>query len=321
MRVVRAYMVRHGVPKRFHADQGSTFESAEFKEFCAKWGIQFSDNSPKHPQGNAIAEAHVKKAKHIITTAADEDEFADALIALMQTPIAPGQPSPAQLHFGRNLRDTLHPEVRKSDQGWQEHKEWRMRKNEKEKEYYDRGTKVLCELEKGDSVLVWHKEEWQRGVITEKLARPRSYEVQITKTGRKLQRNRVQIRKVDPEMSEQREKNLKPSSFFQLAVPVPVLSRAIPVIDPQRRPTAAYDPDQEENEDMDEAETEPEDVPDTLSGQATPDSVHESEGSEAAESEYDDALDESSADEDDPSTPVVQTRAGRRVRPPDRYTP
>jgi hypothetical protein len=27
MRVVRVYMARHGIPRRFHADQGLTFES------------------------------------------------------------------------------------------------------------------------------------------------------------------------------------------------------------------------------------------------------------------------------------------------------
>jgi transposase InsO family protein len=110
-RLLRLYMTRNGVPKNFHSDQGSAFESTEFQEFCDRWGITRTTNSPKYPRGNGLAEAHVKKAKHILTTVANDDELAQALLALMQTPVAPGKPSPAQLHLGRNHRDEMHPQV------------------------------------------------------------------------------------------------------------------------------------------------------------------------------------------------------------------
>jgi hypothetical protein len=112
--------MRNGVPRVFHSDQGSTFEGEEFQKFCREWGIQFSDNSAKHPRGNAIAEAHVKKIKHVLSTAANDDEMTKAILAMMQTPVAPGQPSPMQLHMGGNMRDELHPAVERYEGSWSE---------------------------------------------------------------------------------------------------------------------------------------------------------------------------------------------------------
>ncbi len=95
-RLLRVYMTRNGVPRRFHSDQGSAFTAAEFRDFCAKWGIMVTTGSAKHPRGNAVAEASVKKVKKILRTARDEDELAMALLAMHQTPIAP-DPGPAAL--------------------------------------------------------------------------------------------------------------------------------------------------------------------------------------------------------------------------------
>jgi hypothetical protein len=195
-------MTRNGVPRGFHSDLGSTYESAEFQAFCRKWGIEFSDSSPKHSQGNAIAEAHVKKVKHLLATAGDEDELTRGLLALMQTPVAPGCPSPAQMHYGRNLRDDLHPNVKKETRLWSDHKEWKETKSAKSKEYYDRGTRQLRKLEAGERVLIWHRERWQQGAIMKQLARPQSYQVRIKESGQVLERNRRLLRAVAEELGD-----------------------------------------------------------------------------------------------------------------------
>ncbi len=124
-RLMRDYMSRNGVPRRFHSDQGTAFTSREFHEFCAAWGVTVTVGSAKHPRWNAIAEAYVKKLKRILRTARDDDDLAKALLALRQTPLAPGRPSPAQLHFGRNLRDELHPRVEQASTEWQNVHQWR----------------------------------------------------------------------------------------------------------------------------------------------------------------------------------------------------
>jgi hypothetical protein len=294
-------MIRNGVPKRFHSDQGSTFEAEEFQSFCRRWGIEFTDNSPKYSRGNAIAEAHVKKAKHLLSTATDEDDLARGLIALMQTPVAPGKPSPAQLHLGRNVRDALHPEVKRNDQPWEEHKKWKEEKAVAAKKYYDRGTRPLRELESGEKVLVWHRDRWQRGTVLEKLNRPRSYSVQIEGTGQKLQRNRAMLRALDEAVEDEENKACHPFSMLQQRFPVRVLKprpsssgAASTSADP------AIDIDNDEASDIDQEEP-----------------VMEEE-------EEDEWSDASLGDVPDPTTPPpapYQTRQGRAVRAPDRYSP
>jgi hypothetical protein len=304
IRVVRAYMTRNGVPKRIHADQGSTYEAGEFQQFCQKWGISFTDSSPKHSQGNAIAEAHVKKAKHLLTTATDEDELARGLIALMQTPVAPGMPSPAQLHFGRNLRDELRPKVEQEKREWLAHKAWKEEKARKTKSYYDRGTRQLKELEAGARVLIWHRERWQCGTVLEKLPRPRSYSVRIDSTGQRLERNRVKLRAVDEEISDERNDatQMRPSFQSQPTVPLRVLT---PSPAPSRAASTPADRDEpdddDENSESDQEETvseeeEEDEWSDASGGTATPDPVT-------------------------PPPAQYRTRQGRPVRAPDRYSP
>jgi hypothetical protein len=303
IKVLRAYMTRNGVPRGFHSDQGSTFESAEFRAFCEKWGIVFSDNSPKHSRGNAIAEAHVKKIKHLLTTAADEDELAKGLISLMQTPVAPGKPSPAQLHLGRNLRDRLHPEVRVETRPWAAHKLWKEEKARISKKYFDRGTRALRELTPGEKVLVWHNERWQNGTVVQRMRRPRSYSVRIEETGRVLERNRVLLRTVDEDMSDPGTKEYNPYSLFQQRLPVRLLTP------PRARSGAASTPANPAAMMTDPASEDDQEAPVT---------DEESEG----EDDWGDASRGTNTPE--PPTPPDQglrTRAGRTVRAPDRYSP
>ncbi len=321
MRVMRLYMIRNGVPQLFHADQGSAFEAREFQEFCEKWGIKFSDNSPKYPRGNGIAEAHVKKAKHILATAADDDELAMALLAMMQTPVAMGSPSPAQLHMGRNMRDALHPQVNKEERGWEEHRRWKEAKAAKAKEYYDRGTRELSELQPSDQVLVWHKEQWQRGEVVRKLARPRSYEVKIHDTGRHLERNRAQIRAVAQDLTERALKRSQPFSLLQQRIPLPVLTAPTGVRTGAASTSGSNLHDQTYRSEEDD---QPENENDTSSEPPGDSDVDVSE----SESEYED-VEESEASqstdgEDTPPrtpSPAYRTKAGRPVRQPNRYSP
>jgi hypothetical protein len=189
-RLMREYMSRNGVPRGFHSDQGSSFMSAEFREFCANWGIRVTEGSAKHPKGNAVAETYVKKVKRILRTAKDEDDLAKALLALRQTPLAPGRPSPAQLHYGRSLRGELHPRVEQFQGDWSELRQWREAIAAERKMYYDKGTRELPDLQVGMLTMVHHNGKWERATVVAKMARLRSYEVRLESSGRVLQRNR-----------------------------------------------------------------------------------------------------------------------------------
>ncbi len=306
-RIVRLYMTRNGVPKIFHSDQGSAFEAREFDEFCEKWGIIRSSNSPKHPRGNGIAEAHVKKVKHLLTTSRDEDDLARALLALMQTPVAVGKPTPAELHFGRNVRDELHPVIRRTETGWDKHRQWRDEKNAKEKKYFDRGTRELKELSTGDAVLVWHRDEWQRGKVTQKLARPRSYEVELNETGRRLERNRVQLRAIGHDVSEPSMKSLRPFPFFQQRTEIPSLNET---------------PEQNNEEEDAEGTDHGEDTDDELQNIGSDGSGGESDGELSGDdSEEGEEFATPEPDQEPSDNTGFRTRQGRNVRAPRRYTP
>jgi transposase InsO family protein len=228
-RVMREYMSRNGVPRVFHSDQGSTFMAGEFRAFCKAWGIQVTEGSAKHPRGNAIAETYVKKIKRILRTARDDDDLAKAILALRQTPLAPGRPSPAQLHLGRNLRDELHTRVEKFDGDWREIRQWREAMAASRKKQFDRGTGVLSELAVGTLVLAWHNEWWERATVVAKLARPRSYTVKLCMSGRLLERNRHLIREIDPESLKPQPRKANPSNLFQARPFQPIVQVLMPM--------------------------------------------------------------------------------------------
>ncbi len=228
-RAVRAYMMRNGVPEVFHTDQGSTFESREFQEFCQQWSIRFSDNSAKYPRGNAIAEAHVKKMKHVIMTAKDDDDLARAVLAMMQTPVAPGQPSPSELHLGRCVRDEIHPRVQKYEGAWDEFRVWKQMNAEQQARYYNRGTRALEPLKAGDDVMIWHRDEWHRGTVEACLTRPRSYPT---------------------DASDEVRKDANPYSLFQQTLQVPPHPLRIERRQEEPR-TEADEPDDEDDPDSD----------------------------------------------------------------------
>jgi transposase InsO family protein len=138
--------MRQGIPRQINADQGSTYQSQEFKSFCEKWGVKLVLSSPKHEQGNAIAEAYVKKIKKLFMGAASKDELVAAFLAMNQTPIAPGRPSPAEIHLGRNVRDELHGKIFLSHVDWEEMKLWKEEVQIHNKTVYDRDARDLEEL-------------------------------------------------------------------------------------------------------------------------------------------------------------------------------
>jgi transposase InsO family protein len=195
IRIMRLQLMRQGIPRTIQADQGTAYHSREFKEFCEKYGINLVLSSPKHSQGNAVAEATVKKIKHLFKGAQDEDELTCAVLAMNQTPVTSGRPSPAEIHFGRNLRDELHDTVRQTEVTWAEVQGWKEQEQLANKRWYDKGARELGELRGEDEVHVWHKEQWRKAKVKEKVVeRPRSYKVEL-ENGRMLERNRVLIRK------------------------------------------------------------------------------------------------------------------------------
>ncbi len=229
IKVTRLHFMRQGIPRQVHADQGSTYTAKEFREFCETWHVHLTWGSPKHPRGNAIAEAMVKKIKHLLKGANTEDEFTAAFLAMNQTPMALGRPTPAQLHFGRNLRDELNEKVEQAHVDWDQVRQWKEAKKEGEKRKYDQTARELPSMEAGQRVRVKWGDEWRDAVVLKKChERPRSYQLKMAGTGKVVERNRVLIRPVVGKYEDiSQRKKISPSLLFQQEAPEGRVTRRV----------------------------------------------------------------------------------------------
>ena len=144
----------------------------------------------------------------------DNDKVGRALLTHRNTPCKELNMSPAQLLFGRNLRDHL-PAVK--DQ-LRLRKEWMLNQTEREKalaqrygrveEKLKQSCRTLRELEVGDHVQIQNRHgneplRWTRSrVVTEKMDYDQ-YTVRMDGSGRVTLRNRQHLRKITPRFGNQ----------------------------------------------------------------------------------------------------------------------
>ena len=189
--------------------------SYETQKFLADYGVKHRLSSVAFAHSNKRAELGVKSMKRLIreNTGSDgsltNDRFLQALMTYRNTPDRDTGKSPAQVIFGRNLRDFLpSPQTRYKPQP-----EWIMLREDREKalakravsnmEKLNRNCRVLPKLAVGDSVLVQnqvgnHPSKWDiTGVIVE-VKEHDQYVVKVDGSGRMTLRNRKFLKKITP---------------------------------------------------------------------------------------------------------------------------
>ena len=190
IKALQSVFSRHGIPNTIVADN-MPFNSAEFKEFGKAWNFTITTTSPNFPQSNGLVERNVQTIKRLIRKAKESKASIDlALLEYRNTPISNMNLSPAQLLMNRRLRSSLpmsesllkpaiHEEARKQ----------LTNRQQKQQEYYNRGTRSLPPLHKGD--IVRHKQggKWEPAIVLSKHEAPRSFYIQ-TAQGNILRRNR-----------------------------------------------------------------------------------------------------------------------------------
>ena len=150
-----------GVPEEISSDGGPEFVSNEAKEFYIRWGVDHRLSSAYFPQSNGRAEVAVKLTKRLleenvgINGNLNTDKVVCALLQQRNTPDKDCQLSPAQIIFGRPLRDSM-PQLDKAIpifESSQLHNQWHQAWSAKEEAIRSRLVRSCENLEKGSREL------------------------------------------------------------------------------------------------------------------------------------------------------------------------
>ncbi|TLY46627.1 MAG: DDE-type integrase/transposase/recombinase, partial [Gammaproteobacteria bacterium] len=179
---LRELFARYGLPMVLHSDNGSPFNSNEFKEFMRANGIKHTLSAPYHPSSNGQAESSVHYAKDKLKKALN-DKTTDTSLVLSRllfdyrnsVHLTTGE-TPSKLMFNRNLRtrlDLIRPNIVTFV-------------NNKQQKVADKFShKTTRQFDVNDSVLIrdYRKSnKWMQGIIVRQLNAV-MYQVKIVPSG------------------------------------------------------------------------------------------------------------------------------------------
>ena len=218
----RSFFSTFGVPEEISSDGGPEFTAKKTEDFFKHWGVRQRVSSVSFPQSNGRAEVAVKKAKCLLmsntspTGSLNQDSFLRAILQLRNTPDPDCNLSPAQIIFGRPLRDTLtfvnrlekfsNSHIRPLwRQAWAAKEEALRTRMTRTTEALQAGSRPLRPLSVGERVFLQnqqgpHPTKWDRsGIIVESLCHDQ-YRVKVDGSGRLTLRNRRFLRAYTPAM-------------------------------------------------------------------------------------------------------------------------
>ena len=111
MRKLREHFVTFGVACEAASDGGPQMICHEVQSFLKRWGVRHRLSSAYFPHSNNRAELAVKTAKRLLMEnmdnqgGIDTDAFGRAMLQYRNTPHPDTRLSPAQVIFGRAIRD------------------------------------------------------------------------------------------------------------------------------------------------------------------------------------------------------------------------
>ena len=217
---LRSSFSTFGVPDELSSDGGPEFTAGITKEFLQKWGVKHRISSAYHPQSNGRAEVAVKSAKRLLRSnvgpngSLDNDNLLRALLQLRNTPDPDCNLSPAQIIFGRPIRDSLsfvnrlekytNPHIKPI---WRE--AWSAKENalrtrfSKTSETLNEHVKPLLPLKIGDKCFIQNQTgnnptKWHRTGTVVETAEHDQYIIKVDGSGRLTKRNRRFLRGFKP---------------------------------------------------------------------------------------------------------------------------
>ena len=210
---LRTYFSTYGIPEEIASDGGSTFKAYETQKFLSDYGVRHRLSSVAFPHSNQRAELAVKSMKRLFraNVGCDEksntDKFQRAVLQYRNTPDRDTGRSPAQVIFGRELRDFLPAPLSryKPHPRWlllQEDRERALRKRAlKNMENLSKNTHQLAKLEVSDVVQIQNQvgnksSRWDLTGIVVEVKPFDQYLVKVHGSGRLTLRNRKFLKKV-----------------------------------------------------------------------------------------------------------------------------
>ena len=213
---LRSFFMTFGVPEEISTDGGPEFIADTTKQFFRQWDVRHRISSAYYAQSNGRAEVAVKSAKRLLRSniglngSLNTDKFLRAMLQLRNTPDKDCKVSPAEIIFGRPIRDAFSFCNRKetfSNPHVQPHwrDSWSMKEEALRKRFvrwserYNQRTKSLQPLRVGNRCFIQnqtgqHKRRWDRcGLVVEVLPHDK-YVIKVDGSNRLTTRNRRFLR-------------------------------------------------------------------------------------------------------------------------------
>ena len=213
---LRTLFATFGVPLTMSSDGGPELSATTTTDFLTRWGVHHRKSAAYHPQSNGRAEVAVKKAKRLLKScigpggSLNNDKFLRGMLQLRNTPDPECKLSPAQVLFGRTLRDAFSfvnrcPKFENQaiQPIWRE--AWTAKEDALRTRFAGTVEKLnlharqLPQLQIGERVFIQnqtgtHPNKWDRsGVVLETLGHDQ-YSIKVDGTGRITNRNRRFLR-------------------------------------------------------------------------------------------------------------------------------
>lgn len=267
IRHLRTFFATFGVPEELSSDGVPEFTAKPTEDFLQLWGIRHRLSSVSFPQSNGRAEVAVKTAKRLFmsntapTGSLNHDRFLSAILQLRNTPDPDCNQSPAQIIFGRPLRDNFsfvnrlekfsNPHIRPLwRDAWSAKEDALRARFTRTTEKLEAHSRPLRPLMVGERVFLQNQrgphptKSDRSGVIMESMSHDQ-YRVKVDVSGRLTLRNRRFLRAytpATPTIQTHRQPVVKPSSIHKtqdhhLPVgPYPNVRTPTPIMTPSSNP-------------------------------------------------------------------------------------
>jgi len=231
---LRGVFSRFGVPIEISSDGEPEFTASATKNFLSQWGVAHRVSAAYNPKSNGRAEVSVKAAKRLLmentgsSGSLDTDQFLRGMLQIRNTPDPDCHLSPAQIVFGKPLRDVFgfisrlekfkNPNIRPLwREAWEQKEEALRQRFHHSAEQRNVHAHPLPPLNLGDKCYIQNQagnfpKRWDRSGTIVETNDFDSYTVKVDGSGRITRRNRKYLRKFEP--VSQRIATTRPLEFL-----------------------------------------------------------------------------------------------------------